>query len=139
MQMVWWAEHCFELYSRENTIDEPALNAVKAMPIMEEPDAEPSTAELSKAIDSLPYTMPQRRLHEGNDQIQRHERHYVQPLRIKHGMKQGCVLTPTLFDIFFALLLKYAFGTSTGGVYLHARADGRLFNLVRLKAKSKLK
>jgi len=58
---------------------------------------------------------------------------------IRSGVKQGCVLAPTLFGIFFAVLLKHAFGTSTEGVYLHTRSDGRLFNLARLKAKSKVR
>ena len=58
---------------------------------------------------------------------------------VKSGVKQGCVLAPTLFGIFFALLLKHAFQTSTEGVYLHTRSDGRLFNLARLKAKTKIR
>ena len=33
-----------------------------------------------------------------------------EPLDIKSGVKQGCDLTPTLFGIFFSLLLKHAFG-----------------------------
>ena len=55
----------------------------------------------------------------------------------KSGVKQGCVLAPTFFGIFFALLLKHAFGTSSDGVYLHRRTDGRLFNITRLRSKSK--
>ena len=46
---------------------------------------------------------------------------------IKSGVKQGCVLVPTLFSIFFALPLKHAFGTATEGVYLRTRSDGQLF------------
>ena len=56
-----------------------------------------------------------------------------EPLDIKSGVKHGCVLAPTLFGIFFSLLLKHAFGTSTEGVYLHTRSDGQLFNLARLR------
>ena len=37
---------------------------------------------------------------------------------ILSGMKQSCVLAPTLFRIFFATLLKHAFGKSTEGIYL---------------------
>ena len=59
------------------------------------------------------------------------------PFNISSGVKQGCVLAPTLFGIFFAVMLKYAFGDSTEGIYLRTRADGKLFNLARLKAKSK--
>ena len=58
--------------------------------------------------------------------------------RIKSGVKQACVLAPTLFGISFALLLKHAFGTSSDGVYLHTRTDGRLFNIARLRSKSKI-
>ncbi|XP_038066715.1 uncharacterized protein LOC119736778 [Patiria miniata] len=58
---------------------------------------------------------------------------------ICNGVKQGCVLAPTLFGIFFAVMLKHAFGSSTEGVYLHTRSDGRLFNLSRLKAKTKVR
>ena len=62
-----------------------------------------------------------------------------EPLDIKSSVKQGCVLAPTLFSIFFSLLLKHAFGTSTKGVYLHTRSDGQLFNLARLGAKTKVR
>ncbi|XP_066289741.1 uncharacterized protein [Branchiostoma lanceolatum] len=40
-----------------------------------------------------------------------------EPFNIRSGVKQGCVLAPTLFGIFFALLLKQAFGTATEGIY----------------------
>ena len=43
------------------------------------------------------------------------------PFDIKSGVKQGCVLAPTLLGIFFALLLKHAFGASTEGVYTFAQ------------------
>ena len=32
---------------------------------------------------------------------------------IRNGVKQGCVLAPTLFGIFFAVVLKHAFGSAT--------------------------
>ena len=56
---------------------------------------------------------------------------------VKSGIKQGCVLAPTLFGVFFALLLKHAFKRSTDGVYLHSRSHGCLFNISRLCAKTK--
>ena len=61
------------------------------------------------------------------------------PFDILSGVKQGCVLAPTLFGIFFACLLRHAFGTSTEGVYLHTRSDGKLFNLAKLKSKRKIR
>ena len=58
---------------------------------------------------------------------------------IKSGLKQGYVLAPTLFEIFFYTILKRTFCLSTVRVKLHTRSDGQLFNPARLKAKSKVK
>ena len=58
---------------------------------------------------------------------------------IRSLVKQGCVLAPTLFGIFFALLLRHAFGTASEGICLRTRSDGRLFNLGRLRAKTKVR
>ena len=59
--------------------------------------------------------------------------------KIFNGFKQGFIPAPTLFGIFFSLLLKHTFGTAEEGIYLHTRIDGNLFNPSRLKAKSKVK
>ena len=59
------------------------------------------------------------------------------PFPINNGVKQGCVLAPTLFGIFFSMLLRSAFKDSSEGVYLHTRSDGSMYNLARLRAKSK--
>ena len=58
---------------------------------------------------------------------------------IKSGVKQGCVLPPTIFGIFFSMLLKHALGTATEGLYLYTRSDRRMFNLARLRAKTKIR
>ena len=57
---------------------------------------------------------------------------------VSSGVKQGCVLAPTLFGIFFSVLLQYAFKDCSEGVYIHTRADGKLFNIARLRAKTKV-
>ena len=62
-----------------------------------------------------------------------------QPFPMQSGVKQGCVLAPNLFGIFFSLLLNFAFGQSTKGIHLHTRSDGKLFNLARLRAKTKVR
>ena len=61
-----------------------------------------------------------------------------EPFTVKSGVKQGCVLAPTLFGIFVSMLLSYAFKNSVEGIHLHTRSDGKLFNLARLKAKTKV-
>ncbi|CAM4709419.1 unnamed protein product [Leuciscus chuanchicus] len=53
------------------------------------------------------------------------------------GVKQGCVLAPTLFGIFFSAVLRRAFPVPSG-VLLHTRSSGNLFNLARLRAKTKI-
>ena len=58
---------------------------------------------------------------------------------IVSGVKQACVLAPTLFGIFFSLMLMYTFGRASEGIYLHTRSDARLFNLARLKTKTKIR
>ena len=62
-----------------------------------------------------------------------------EPFPILSGVKQGCVLAPTLFGTFFSLLLQCAFDQSEDGVYIHTRSDGGLFNLARLRAKTKVR
>ena len=61
------------------------------------------------------------------------------PFGIHSGVKQGCVLAPTLFGIFFALPLRHAFGSASEGICLGPGSDGRLFNLGRLRAKTKVR
>ena len=61
------------------------------------------------------------------------------PFPIISKVKQGCVLAPTLFGIFFSLLLSHAFSVNEDRVYLHTRSNGRLFNLARLCAKTKVR
>ena len=60
------------------------------------------------------------------------------PFNIFSGVKQGCVNALTLFGIFFATLLKHAFGKSTEGIYLQTISDGNLFKLSRLRAKTRV-
>ena len=58
--------------------------------------------------------------------------------KVSSGVKQGCVLAPTLFSIFFSMLLQYAFKNCREGVFLHIRSDGKLLNIACLRAKTKV-
>ena len=59
------------------------------------------------------------------------------PFEISHGLKQACVLAPTLFTLFLAALLSTVSEHLSTGVFIRTRSDGKLFNLARLKASTK--
>lgn len=56
---------------------------------------------------------------------------------ITNGVKQGCVLAPVLFNIFFTSMLSHSCKNLEKGIYLKYRMDGSLFDLRRLQAKTK--
>ena len=60
------------------------------------------------------------------------------PLPVINGVKQGCVLAPTLFSMMFSAVLTDAFREANPGMDIRYRTDWRLFNLRRLKAKEKV-
>ena len=48
-----------------------------------------------------------------------HDGNVSKHFKISNDVKQGCVLEPTLFGIFFSLILKQVFGTAKESIYLH--------------------
>ena len=52
-QMSRWVEHYLDIYSRENSVTQEALDSFEDLPVLEELDSEPTLEELSKAIDAL--------------------------------------------------------------------------------------
>ena len=56
---------------------------------------------------------------------------------VENGVKQGDILAPTLFSIYFSVMLSHAFSDCDAGVSLRFRTSGKLFNLRRFHAKSK--
>ena len=63
---------------------------------------------------------------------------FSNPFPVTNGVKQGCVLAPTLFSIMFSAMLTDAFQDGDNGIPIRHRFDGKLFNLRRLQAKSKV-
>ena len=57
---------------------------------------------------------------------------------VTNGVKQGCVLAPTLFSMVFTAMLHDASQDNDDGIQLKYRTDGGVFNLRRLKAKTKV-
>ena len=57
---------------------------------------------------------------------------------VTNGVKQGCVLAPTLFSMVFSAMLSDAFNDETG-ISIKYRTDGKLFNQRRLHAITKVK
>ena len=60
------------------------------------------------------------------------------PFPVSNGVKQGCVLAPTLFSLLFAQMLSAALSQTEAGVKIHYRTDGDVFNLRRLKSYTKV-
>ena len=54
------------------------------------------------------------------------------------GVKQGCVIAPTLLSIFIAAFISLVAVDQAKGVGIIYRTDGELFNMRRLKANTKV-
>lgn len=58
---------------------------------------------------------------------------------LTNGVKQGCVLAPTLFSLMFSAMLTDAFRETSPGIPIRYRCHGKLFNPQRLQAVTKVK
>ena len=56
---------------------------------------------------------------------------------ITNGVKQGCVLAPTLFSIFLSAMLEEAFRDMGDGIYIQSRQNADLFTVAHFRAKTK--
>ena len=63
---------------------------------------------------------------------------FSNPFSVTNGIKQGCVLAATLFSMVCSAMLTDAFQDRDNGIPIRYRFDGKLFNLRRLQAKSKV-
>ena len=63
----------------------------------------------------------------------------TEPFLVTTRVKQGCVIVPTLFSIYIAAVLHLAPSEPPQVIPLRYRTDCNVFNLARLKAKTKIK
>ena len=60
------------------------------------------------------------------------------PFFVNNGVKQGDVPAPTLFAVYFAVVLNVAFKSCNHGVYVRYRTSGSVFNIRRFAARTKI-
>ena len=63
---------------------------------------------------------------------------FSDPFPVTNGVKQGCVLALALFSMMFSAMLTDAFQDGDNGIPIMYRFDGKLFNIRKLQAKSKV-
>ncbi|VDM05550.1 unnamed protein product [Schistocephalus solidus] len=57
---------------------------------------------------------------------------------VTNGVKQGCVLAPTLFSLMFSAMLMDAYRDEQPGIRIAYRTDGRLLNSRRMQAPTRV-
>ena len=79
-----------------------------------------------------------RQFHDGMQARVQNDGEYSEPFQVTNGVKLGCVMAPTLFSMMFSARLTDAFQDVDTGFPIRYRFDGKLLNLRRLQAKSKV-
>ena len=79
-----------------------------------------------------------RHLHDGMRARVQNVGEYSEPFPVTNGVKQGCVMAPTLFSMMFSAMLTDAFQDVDAGFPIRYRFDDKLLNLIRLQAKFKV-
>ena len=77
-----------------------------------------------------------RQFHDGMQARVQNDGEYSELFPVTNGVKQGCVMAPTLFSMIFSAMLTDAFQDVDAGFPIRYRFDGKLLNLRRLQAKS---
>ena len=61
-----------------------------------------------------------------------------EPFPVSNGVKQGCVLAPTLFSLMFSAMLSNALNEEKLGIDIRYRYDRSLFDLQKLQSKTRI-
>ena len=107
-----------------------------------------SQHDLTKAFDKVSRlenngkvrlsTQVHSQFHDGIQVRIQNDGEYSEQFPVTNGVKQGCVMAPTLFSMMFSAMLTDAFQDVDAGYPIKYRFDGKLLNLRRLQAKSKV-
>ena len=60
------------------------------------------------------------------------------PFKVETGVKQGDLLAPTLFSVFFSIVLNDLFRDYNQGIYIRYRSSGKPFNIRSFTAQTKV-
>ena len=93
---------------------------------------------MAKFVCPSRYITMVRQFHDGMQARVQNDGEYSEPFPVTNGVKQGCVMAPTLFSMMFSAMLTDAFQDVDAGFPIRYRFDGKLLNLRRLQAKSKV-
>ena len=147
--MKRWAEHFDSVLNRSSSIKDDAINRLPQVECNLLLDEFPTVSETLNASK-----LPKHLIHsvirvfgklwrnltvlEGMLAWVQNDGDFSDPFPVTNGVKQGCVLASTLFSMEFSAMLTAAFQDSDNGIPIRYRFDGKLFNLRRLQAKSKV-
>ena len=70
-----------------------------------------------------------RQFHDGIQARVQNDGQFSEPFEVTNGIKQGCVMAPTLFSMMFSAMLLDAFQDSDTGFPIRYRFDGNIYNL----------
>ena len=79
-----------------------------------------------------------RLFHDGMEARVKDNGEFSELFPITNGVKQGCVLAPTLFSMLFSAMLTDAFRDENVGIEFRSRTDGGFYKPQRLRTQSKV-
>ena len=79
-----------------------------------------------------------RQFHDDMQTRAQNDGEFSEPCEVTNGVKQVCVMAPTLFSMMFSAMLMDTFQDSDTGFPIRYRFDGNILNPRRLQAKTKV-